>query len=190
MMRSILMALAFVVVAVVLLWAVFTVISGSSVRPPDRSIVQGARFPIIRGQNLRGKDFEFPKDFSGKRTLILIAYERDQADALSSWVKGLDLLQSQLQWFETPVISKPLQLGRAFIDGGMRSGIPDLRLQERVVTLYTNRESFSDSLGIPFDQQGVYAMVVNPDGRVVGYVQGAYNLEGAQKIEGWLTSGR
>ena len=150
------------------------------------SIHQTQRFPRVSGENLKGKRFEFPNDFTSGRTLVLFAYEQEQADILSSWVNGVDLLNRQIEWYETPVIATPLQLGSFFIDGGMRKGIPDERIQERVVTLYTDRNKFSESLGILFDIHGAYAMVVERDGKVIGYVQGAYSTDGAKKIKSWI----
>ena len=147
-----------------------------------------ASFPEVSGENLQGKSFIFPRDFQSNRVLVLFAYEREQADALSSWVKGLGLLDSQIEWYEMPIISKPLQLGSWFIDGGMRKGIQDVRVQERVITLYTNREKFSNAVGLPLEMQGAYAMVFRRDGSVLGYVGGAFTSDGAMRINEWLES--
>ncbi|NBV51120.1 hypothetical protein EBR78_07885 [bacterium] len=143
-------------------------------------------FPAVTGKNLQGKQFVFPRDFRSARVLIIFGYEREQAALLSSWVIGLDLANRDWEWYEMPVISAPLILGSWFIDGGMRKGIPDIRLQERVITLYTDREKFSNSLGIPFNIQGVYAVVVDQKGKLLGYIQGGYTVEGAQQIERWM----
>ena len=145
-----------------------------------------AKFPDVSGENLQGRPFVFPRDFQSNRVLVLFAYEREQADALSSWVKGLELLDSKIEWYETPIISKPLQLGSWFIDGGMRKGIQDLRVKERVITFYTNREKFANAVGMPFEIEGAYAMVLRRDGSVVGYVEGAFTSNGAKKISQWL----
>jgi hypothetical protein len=140
------------------------------------------RFPELSGESLSGKKYTLPADFHSKKTLILFAYSQDQADQLSSWVRGLDLLNSDIHWFETPVISTPLRLGSFFIDGGMRDGIPDPRIRDRVVTLYTNREAFSKSLGIPFNPEGAYALVLDSSGFLVGFVSGGYDPEKGKQI--------
>ena len=145
-----------------------------------------AKFPEVSGENLQGRAFVFPRDFQSNRVLVLFAYEREQADALSSWVKGLELLDSHIEWYETPIISKPLQLGSWFIDGGMRKGIQEVRVQERVITIYTNREKFASAVGVPFEMQGAYAMVLRRDGSVVGYAEGAFTSNGAKRISQWL----
>lgn len=147
------------------------------------------KFPEVSGQNLQGKSFSLPGDFKASRILIIFGYQREQAEVLSTWVKGLDVMNRDWEWYEMPVISRPLQLGSWFIDGGMRKGIPDNRLQERVITLYTDREKFCNSLGIPFNVSGAYAMAIRKSGEVVGYVEGGYSSEGAQQIERWMTAG-
>jgi len=135
------------------------------------------KFPHLSADNLNGKSFKFPDDFSSKKTLILFAYQHDQADALNSWVEGLDLMNSEIPWFEMPVISKPYIAGSFIIDGGMRRGIRNAELRDHVVTLYTSRENFSKSLGIPYDIDGVYAMVINKTGHNTGYIKGTYDPE-------------
>jgi hypothetical protein len=140
------------------------------------------RFPELSGESLSGKKYTFPADFNSKKTLILFAYSQDQADQLSSWVRGLDLLNSDIHWFETPVISTPFQLGSFFIDGGMRDGIPDPKIRDHVVTLYTNREAFSKSLGIPYNPEGAYALGVDTSGKPIGFTSGGYDEEKGKKV--------
>ncbi len=141
-----------------------------------------AHFPTVSGESLNGQKYTFPADFGSRNVLILFAYEEDQAEQLRSWVKGLDLLNSEIAWFETPVVSTPLKLGSFIIDRGMRNGIPDPRIRDRVVTLYTNQENFSKSLGIPFDPKGAYALVLKPSGHPIGYVSGEFDQEKAKTI--------
>jgi len=151
-------------------------------REPSRDAPGVPCFPDLSGESLSGKKYAFPADFGSKKTLVLFAYSQDQADQLSSWVGGLDLLRSEINWYETPVISKPLKVGRFFIDRGMRDGIPDSRIRDRVVTLYTDREAFSKSLGIPYDPEGAYALVLDSSGSLVGFVSGGYDQEKGKKI--------
>lgn len=148
--------------------------------------ISSPKFPVISGENLLGQSFQFPQDFHSNRILVVFAYKESQAEVLKTWIDGLNLLDSTWEWYEMPIISKPLKLGRWFIDGGMLKGIPDVRLQKRVITLYTDRESFSRSLGIQFDEDGAYALVVNRDGRIAGYVSGAFTTDGATKINEWM----
>jgi hypothetical protein len=85
-----------------------------------------------------------------------------------------------------PVISTPYQWGRFVIDNGMRQGIPEPTMRDHVVTLYTDRERFAASLGIPYNQQGAYAMVLDSTGRCLGYVEGDFSSEKSYKIRALL----
>ena len=131
-------------------------------------------FPNVSGENLNGKTFSFPQDFAAERTLILFAYEREQAQALTSWIEGLALRDKSISWFEMPIISSPYRIGSFIIDRGMRSGIPDPKIRERVVTIYTNQALFSQALGIPFEKSAAYALIVDRRGKNLGFVTGAY----------------
>ena len=139
-------------------------------------------FPSVSGKNLNGKSFSFPQNFTAQRTLILFAYQREQADDLASWVEGLALTQKSIPWFEMPIISTPYKIGSFFIDRGMRSGIPDEKIRDRVVTIYTDQEAFSKALGIQFEKTAAYALVVDGHGKIVGFEKGAYNLRKASII--------
>lgn len=139
-------------------------------------------FPSVSGENLNGKAFSFPQDFTAQRTLILFAYQREQADALGSWVEGLALTHESIHWFEMPIISTPYRIGSFFIDRGMRSGIPDEKIRDRVVTIYTDQEAFSNALGIHFEKTTAYALVVDGDGKILGFEKGAYNRRKAYMI--------
>ena len=145
-------------------------------------------FPAVSGENLNGKTFSFPQDFKAERTLVLFAYEREQAQALNSWIQGLRLTEKSIPWFEMPIISSAYRVGSFFIDAGMSRGIPDPRIRERVVTIYTNQELFSQALGIEFERSAAYALVVDQHGKHVGFVKGAYDSEKGAMILRLLNS--
>ncbi len=143
-------------------------------------------FPTLSGENLSGKRFNLPKDFPAERTLVLIAFEREQQATLDSWAQGLDLLNSQIPWVEVPVISTPYILGSFIIDYGMRKGIPNPKVRDRVITLYTDREAFAKSMGFEYDKLGAYVAVVDRSGNNLGIVKGAYDEVKAKELLGLL----
>ena len=143
-------------------------------------------FPPLSGENLNGKKFNLPNDFPAERTLVLIAFEREQQATLDTWSKGLDLINSQIPWIEVPVISTPYILGSFIIDSGMRRGIPNPKIRDRVVTLYTNRQAFAKSMGFQYDKQGAYVAVVDRSGKNLGIAKGAYDEVKAKELLGLL----
>ena len=143
-------------------------------------------FPVLSGDNLNGMRFNLPQDFPADRTLVLIAFEREQQVILDSWSQGLDLINSQIPWIEVPVISTPYILGSFIIDSGMRRGIPNPKVRDRVITLYTDREAFSKSMGFEYDKQGAYIAVVDRSGKNLGMIKGPYDGIKAKTILGLL----
>lgn len=141
-------------------------------------------FPTLSGENLNGKTFNLPQDLPADKTLVLIAFEREQQVVLDSWSQGLDLLNSQIPWIEVPVISTPYILGSFFINSGMRRGIPNPKVRERVITLYTDREAFAKSMGIEYNQQEAFVAVVDRSGKNLGIVKGYFDENKAKEILG------
>jgi hypothetical protein len=141
-----------------------------------------SQFPPLSGDNLNGKRFHLPQDLPADKTLVLIAFEREQQVTLDSWSQGLDLLNSQIPWIEVPVISTAYILGSFIIDSGMRKGIPNPKVRDRVITLYTDREDFATSMGFEYDKHDAYVAVVDRSGKNLGIVKGAYSEEKAVKI--------
>lgn len=144
---------------------------------------------LLREEVIQGND-PLRKKAAAKAALKLaqasaITFEQAARDYISHHESSWKNAKHASQWLSS-IISKPLKLGRWFIDGGMLRGITDVRLQKRVITLYTDRVSFSRSLGIQFDEDGAYALVVNRDGCIAGYVSGAFTPDGATKIYGWM----
>ena len=157
-------------------------ISVPAFTPQEAVAAQHHIFPQVSGENLNGKAFSFPQDFTAQRTLVLFAYQREQADDLGSWVEGLELTKKSIPWFEMPIISTPYKIGSFIIDRGMRSGIPDEKIRDRVVTIYTDQEAFSQALGVQFEKTAAYALVVDGHGKIVGFVKGTHNPRKAATI--------
>lgn len=143
-------------------------------------------FPSASGVSLSGKKYSIPADLPSDRTLVLISFEPEHADVLQTWSTGLDLPNSQIPWIVTPVLPSPLVLGRFFIDRKMRSDIPDPKLQERVITLYIDRESFAKSMGFEFNKSDPYIAVIDRNGKKLGMVKGYYDEAKAKEILGLL----
>jgi hypothetical protein len=142
--------------------------------------------PILtpfQAENLNGKNIAIP---AGRRTLILIAFEREQQDDVDSWIDGLDLVRSGLTWYEVPVIDNPGAILRWVITNGMRDGIPDPDRRAHVVTLFANRPGFLQSLAIA-DLGSCYAMVIDSEGKILTSVFGQYEPQSAKKILSLMT---
>ena len=143
-------------------------------------------FPAIQAENLNEKQFNLPADFPSDRTLLLLGFKREQADTLETWIEGLHLKERKIAWFEMPVIPSLYSIGGFFIDGAMRRGTPDLKMRERIITLYTDQQAFASSMGINDQPLGAYVAVVDRKGNNLGFVEGEFSKVKAVKITSLL----
>ena len=127
------------------------------------------RFPRVDGSSLSGTSHRLPDTLAGDRNLLLIAFRQWQQTDVDTWVPVAEALAAELPGFrayELPVISQMYRPVSGFIDGGMRGGIPDLRVREATITLYINRRQFLDDLRIPAVNT-IVPMLVTPAGEIL-----------------------
>ena len=147
-----------------------------------KSVENNARFPHISSKDLAGRTVALPEGLPGERTVMLIAFTRDQQNDVNGWVVGLHLDSGKVPWLEVPVIDNPGAIGRWFIDSGMRRGIQNHDTWKHVVTLYTQKAEFKAEVGIKTEST-VYAMVVDRRGTILLSVAGPYTARGAEAIQ-------
>lgn len=138
-----------------------------------------ARFPDVRGSNLEGREFRLPADFEGERNVVLIAFERGQQAQVDTWLPLARRLEDEfphVRAYELPTIRKLPGFVRGWIDGGMRSGIPDRRARESTITLYLDKEPFRRSLGIRTEET-ITVVVVDREGTVYWQTLGIWTPE-------------
>lgn len=134
----------------------------------------GTKVPQVTGQNLHRERVRFPEDITGRPTLLLIAFRRHQQRDIDTWLRRIEELRRaapDLNVLELPVLSRSYVVMRPYIDGGMRSGIPDPEARARTITLYTNKKSFRKALGLgPEDR--VYAVLADREGTILQVEEG------------------
>ena len=142
------------------------------------------RFPDIEGKSLAGSHFQLPGDFDGDPTLALIAFNRHQQDHIDTWIPLAVELQEQhagLKCYEVPVIPRGYRLVSWFIDGGMRTGIPDPAIRETTITVYTDVAKFLSALDLDDDSE-VHALLVTSDGTIAWRAVGALTAEAEAEL--------
>jgi hypothetical protein len=133
-------------------------------------------------KNLSDEIRTLPADFPGERTLLLIAFQREQQDNLDDWSARLNLRNPGAPaWLELPVIDDPGALLRWFVDVGMKNGITDPFVRSRVFSIYTPREEFIRHLGLPGTEQ-VHLVVASRSGNIHCRVSGDWSAEKEQTL--------
>lgn len=147
-------------------------------------------FPEVEGRNLEDREFRLPQDFEGAANLVLLAFRREHQELVDTWMPAAGALADTLagfRYYELPVLASGYTLFRSFIDGGMRSGIPDLAARERTITLYINKRPLREALGFT-SEDTIYALVLSSDGRVVHMDEGAYTTAKGAAVEAAVRS--
>jgi len=142
------------------------------------------QFPEIKGTSLSLVDHRLPGTLAGEVNLLLIAFRQWQQRDVDTWVPTATALAGEYAGFrayELPVISKVYRPVSGFIDGGMRSGIPDPSVREATITTYLDRGQFLRALRI--DSVGeIVPMLVTPDGAILWRSKGRMTDEAARKL--------
>ena len=136
-------------------------------------------FPQVTGSNLERRRFTLPGDLEGDLNLLFLAFWQRHQALVDSWMPLANRLQEQrndLVAYELPVIQSRSRLSQRFIDGGMRAGIPDLRIRRHTITLYLDKPPFLDALDIS-DDRTIQVLVVDRSGRVVWRTVGVWDQE-------------
>jgi hypothetical protein len=140
--------------------------TGSDIEP---TAPQGeASFPRVQGRNLNGRKFTLPDDIEGKLALLYIAFKQHQQADIDTWIpSGRQLTEQypELAVYELPTIYRLPGLSQAFIDGGMRAGIPDPVARATTITLYLDRDEFCSELAIP-NIDTIHVLLVNAEGHI------------------------
>lgn len=138
-------------------------------------IIPVGRMPVIQAETLSERKVVLPQDLPGEKTLALIAFGRDQQPSIDTWVQALQLTTSNEPWVELPVIEMSNSWVRSFIDSGMRRGVRDEVMRDRIITLYTDRGPFLKSMGLPQITKTIYVVIVSRSGEVLASVEGDYS---------------
>ncbi len=105
--------------------------------------------PVLKAKYLSGREATLPADCKGKAALLAFGFSYASRYAVEDFSNRFHKefeKESRVTFYEIPVISGAAQLGKWFIDSGMRKGTPK-DLHENVITLYGNGGPWKEYLG-------------------------------------------
>jgi len=143
------------------------------------------RFPTARGANLLRRKVILPDDLSGDLNVVLVAFQQWQQSQVDTWLPYLEDLEQTyagICYYELPVIRQMNWLSRTFINEGMRAGIPNSKARERTITLYLDKKSFREILGLPHEQN-IFVLLLDRQGQILWKTEGAFTLEQGEDLK-------
>jgi hypothetical protein len=136
-------------------------------------------FPAVQGKALTGEKFEAPADFDAEYNLVIVAFLREQQEAVDTWIPRMESLEDSLEsfaYYEFPVLNQMNAFTRWFIYQGMRSGITSKAARARTVTFHIDKDAFKDQLGIR-SENTIHLFLVEANGSVIWRNTGEWDLE-------------
>ncbi len=151
----------------------------------DPKALEGVRFPTVRGSSLSGRGYTLPQDIEGEVALLMIAFQQVHQFDVNTWLpvaRDLSQQYKALAYYELPTIDRLNPAARLFIDGGMRSGIPDPVARATTITLYLDKPAFRQALEIP-DEESIVVMLIDREGEVLWRMSGPASPEAIEALQ-------
>jgi hypothetical protein len=142
------------------------------------------KFPVISAANLSRRKYSLPGDFEGKYNLVFIPFQQNQQWTINSWLEFAQDLEANfhnLRVYELPTLQNMNSLSQKFITEGMRAGIQDQKLRDKVITLFVDKSAFRRLLGIQ-NEEDVSVMLLDRAGNVLWRSRGDFTPEKKQSL--------
>jgi Polyketide cyclase / dehydrase and lipid transport len=138
----------------------------------------------LSGRALDGKEYELPGDLAKQRTLLVVAFRREQQRVIDQWLPWLIELEQRrpdVAVYELPVLSSVYGPARWFIDGGMTRGIPDASARARTITVYTDVAKVVENLGLA-GTDAIAVLIVERSARILASEVGGFEEQKAERL--------
>lgn len=147
------------------------------------------QLPTLTAQRLDQQRIVLPGGLTADRTLVLVAYTRNQRSEIDSWIQGLHLNQdSTIAWIRMPVLNDPGdEDARNAITSRIAQRHPASSDRSRLVPVFTNREAFARAAGLSSTEHAS-VLVINRDGRVLARAEGPFDEDRAQALRETLAA--
>lgn len=145
----------------------------------------GPRFPPVKGRNLNHDWFTLPEDIGADYAVVTIAYKQRQQLDVNTWIPAMRQLVEKYDnviFYELPTIQKMPKISQAWIDGGMRAGIPDPYTRSTTITLYINKHHFKNSLKID-SEDSINTLIIDRHGNIYWREDGRATAEKLASLE-------
>ncbi|MEO8594651.1 MAG: hypothetical protein ABI759_15140 [Candidatus Solibacter sp.] len=139
--------------------------------------------PILKGKYLTGRDASLPADAKGKVALLAIGFTYDSRHAVEEWSNRFRKEfggSPGVTFYEIPMIGGAAQLGKWFIDSGMRKGTPK-EAHENVITVYGGTGTWKKYLEFQRPDDA-YLVLIDAAGTVRWRGNGTFDAERWQEL--------
>lgn len=146
----------------------------ASAAAPVPELAVGDQLPPLKGEFLSGRTAVLPQAASGRVALLMLGFTYDSRFQVEAWAKRFRQdfgTQSEVTFFEIPMIGGMARMGKWFIDSGMRRGTPKSD-HENVITVYGGTNAWKQRVGLN-DPKAAYLILIDQQGRVAWRIAGS-----------------
>jgi hypothetical protein len=157
-------------------------LSGCASGPVPNRDPTGETFPSVVGESLTRERVELPDALAGQPAVLLIGYVQEAQFDIDRWLMGLIQTDTQVPVLELPTIPDLVPtIASAWIDEGMRSGIPEEDWGV-VVTLYGSAAAPVAALTGTTNGRLARVILLDADGKVVWFHDRGYSAGKAMEL--------
>jgi len=148
---------------------------------------ESAKFPPLKARTLAGNQIKFPEDIQGKPVFIAMVFEnggayakqQKEADAWAEFFE-VNLKEEGIEFYEIPMMAQGYSLISWWVDGGMRSGIPEEK-HDQVACYYGNKSKYLKALDLP-GMEVAHVFLLDKKGTILSKGSGIPSPEKEKKI--------
>jgi hypothetical protein len=149
----------------------------------------GQPMPPLKGEYLTGRTAQLPDAASGKVTLVALGFTYQSRFPVEAWISRFRLdfgENSQITFYEVPMIGGMARIGKWFIDSGMRKGTP-AKDQENVITVYGGVDSWKQRMGYQAPDVA-YLVLLDKHGKVRWHYSGSFDENAYRELNAQVTA--
>ena len=142
------------------------------------------QFPRLQGISLLGEEVPLPDGFEGDINLVSMGFVRGHQEDINGWIDIIpDLTENfpELRFYEVPVIYEAGPLFRWWLNNGMRIGVVEEKARRRTITVYTDRDQFSQAIGLS-DLEKIMTVLLDREARIIWQRSGPITSEAKQDL--------
>lgn len=142
------------------------------------------QFPRLQGISLLGEEVPLPDGFEGDINLVSMGFVRGHQEDINGWIDIIpDLTENfpELRFYEVPVIYEAGPLFRWWLNNGMRIGVVEEKARRRTITVYTDRDQFSQAIGLS-DLEKIMTVLLDREARIIWQQSGPITSEAKQDL--------
>ena len=139
------------------------------------------RFPTLHPRDLEGLEYELPAGLPGAYRVILLPFKQWHQILVGQWQEAIAPAlagRDDVSVWEVPALSGLWKAARPYIDGGMRSGIPDIDVRRHTLTSYGELGTITESLDIT-GFETIHVFLLDAEGEILWRDSGEPDAEKA-----------